>query len=58
MSDGFVDFTNVVNSDILTFTTLKSGAGYVLGAYFSSHIWSTPQKWSKLAKKMPKWVLF
>jgi hypothetical protein len=29
MSDDFVEFTNVVNSDILSYTTLKSGAGYV-----------------------------
>ena len=44
MSDDFVEFTNVVNSDILSYTTLKSGAGYVLGGNISSHFWSTPKK--------------
>jgi hypothetical protein len=54
MSDDLVDFKYAVNSVILSYTTLKSGSDYVSWENISSHIRSTPQKWSKLAQKMPK----
>jgi hypothetical protein len=44
MSDDFLDFKYVVNSGILSHTTLNSGAGYVFGEHISSHFWSTPKK--------------